>query len=164
MKVLLFLTVIIAPFGLLAQSQEDSSEVFSNIGIIELDTNSFQLDYDEVNWQYSDTLVFNLNQKTGIAKFKGGFEYSTSLTLKNFSLKPIKIQSISSPCSCLLSSVPSTAINPISNFDLNLKYKAMEPGDFEDIVTLYGYDATLTRPLVIINVKLIYSVELSNNN
>lgn len=146
------------------QVETDSTFEFTSIGDYFQDTTKFVIDYDEVIWDYTDTIEINLNKEIGYNKFKSGEEYFGTIKLNNSTIKSIKIKNITSPCTCLVTSVARNQVNPNEQFDLELKYKAMEPGDFEELITLYGYDGSLTRPLVLMNVKLVYSVELNDNN
>lgn len=159
-KLLLIIFYLIPVIAFSQEGQEDETP----IGQINTDDTPFYLDYDIVEWAFFDTVLVNLNQATGVVKFKSGEEYSTNLTLNNPSLKQFKIQSVTNTCACLFSQIPATAINSGANFNLNLKFKALEPGDHEEIINIYAYDLELTRPLVLLNIKVLVSVELNDNN
>lgn len=163
MKKIIFITILLNQLNSFGQNNGDTSEVFNSIGIVNIDSSMFYLDYAEVSWLVADTLFIDLNQLTNRLNFESGLIYEADLSLANLSGKTIKLFKATRSCSCLLLNIPTVAKNPNESFTVGLKLKPISPGIHEEKVEIYFYDEALVRPLYIIPINLKYTVVLNQN-
>lgn len=159
------LIAIIFSFGntqIKAQSSSDSLANYS-YSTGESSQQATLKEYELDTFSIMETIVININEKTGAQKLKFGEVYEFSFNISNIFSSAILIMGFSRPCLCIVPSWQQTPIAPGAVGFVNVKFTATVIGPSQKTMRAYLYDAISHKAVAKIDITLISNTDNINN-